>query len=286
MIEALARAGQLFGEPRHVAAAATGDEAVARAQYGRGPRVPVTASRAGTPGRAREDLATCASAGRASRGRGRRVSGWSRQSGGGAAAAACRAGGPLQSGSQIETCQRPPRCWRKPSSPRSADGAGHYRDALAAWPFTCAAAVEADASIRRTLARILSELDRPRPRARVPRRRTRAGGDHPGGPGGDKTEPATSRSASTRAGTSTAISPWGVVDPHAIGRRPRRGGRRHVPPAREVVSARRRVAVAVYEGNVTLSAPESPGLIAALTLSLQACNDRLCLLPETVRLFR
>jgi uncharacterized protein YyaL (SSP411 family) len=47
--------------------------------------------------------------------------------------------------------------------------------------------------------------------------------------------------------------------------------------------------VAVYEGTVTLgvSIDRTEGTTgASLTLSLQACSDRLCLLPETVRLFR
>jgi hypothetical protein len=43
--------------------------------------------------------------------------------------------------------------------------------------------------------------------------------------------------------------------------------------------------VAVYEGAVTLGV-RAASASAAVKLSLQACNDRVCLLPETVRLFR
>jgi hypothetical protein len=42
--------------------------------------------------------------------------------------------------------------------------------------------------------------------------------------------------------------------------------------------------VAVYEGTVTIRVRTRDE--AAVKLSLQACSDRVCLLPESVRLFR
>ena len=57
------------------------------------------------------------------------------------------------------------------------------------------------------------------------------------------------------------------------------------PPAKEVALRFAGGPVAVYEGTVTL-AVRIDGAGASVKPSLQACNDRLCLLPETVRLFR
>jgi hypothetical protein len=43
----------------------------------------------------------------------------------------------------------------------------------------------------------------------------------------------------------------------------------------------------VYEGAVTLRVRiDGADAPATVTLSLQACSDRVCLLPETARLFR
>ena len=58
-----------------------------------------------------------------------------------------------------------------------------------------------------------------------------------------------------------------------------------IPPAKDVVLRFAGGLVAVYESTVTLGARVA-ATNAAVKLSLQACNDRLCLLPETVRLFR
>ena len=60
------------------------------------------------------------------------------------------------------------------------------------------------------------------------------------------------------------------------------------PPAKEITLRFADGPVAVYEGTLTLGVtidgtPLTSG--ASLKLSLQACSDRLCLLPETVRLF-
>ena len=61
------------------------------------------------------------------------------------------------------------------------------------------------------------------------------------------------------------------------------------PPAKEVTLRFANGPVAVYEGTVTLGV-KIDGTTAtsgtSLKLSVQACSDRLCLLPETVRLFR
>jgi hypothetical protein len=61
------------------------------------------------------------------------------------------------------------------------------------------------------------------------------------------------------------------------------------PPAREVTLRFASGPVAVYEGALTLGVTIEgpPGASeTSLKLSLQACSDRLCLLPETARLFR
>ena len=58
----------------------------------------------------------------------------------------------------------------------------------------------------------------------------------------------------------------------------------HYPSAKEVVLGFAGGPVAVYEGTVTLGVRAAGG--GAVTLSLQACSDRVCLLPESVRLFR
>ena len=58
------------------------------------------------------------------------------------------------------------------------------------------------------------------------------------------------------------------------------------PPAKEITLRFAGGPVAVYEGTLALGVKIAGAPTARVKLSLQACSDRLCLLPETVRLFR
>jgi hypothetical protein len=165
-------------------------------------------------------------------------------------------------------------------------GAGRHRDALAGVVPELRRAVDVDASDQTTLARVLRELEAP-----APARKAFLADGH--------VQAEITRVAG--AGETRELQITIRIDPgwHVNGHQPlddsliptRVGGDFGAavdvtyPPARDVVLRFAGGPVAVYEGTVTLgvrvAAPR-----AALTLSLQACNDRLCLLPETVRLFR
>ncbi|HMH53531.1 MAG TPA: DUF255 domain-containing protein [Candidatus Acidoferrum sp.] len=165
-------------------------------------------------------------------------------------------------------------------------GPGRYRAALADVATHLRQAVDVDATDQTTLARVLHELDRPAPvraafladghvRAQI----TRAAG----------------------AGETRELDVTIRIDPgwHVNGHRPLQdsliatridgdGGATvevTYPPAKDVVLGFAGRPVAVYEGTVTLGV-RLAGTSAGVKLSLQACSDRLCLLPETVRLFR
>jgi len=61
------------------------------------------------------------------------------------------------------------------------------------------------------------------------------------------------------------------------------------PPAREITTSFATGPMGVYEGTVTLRGKIDGATSSgepAVTLSLQACSERVCLLPESVRLFR
>ena len=61
------------------------------------------------------------------------------------------------------------------------------------------------------------------------------------------------------------------------------------PPAREITTSFATGPMGVYEGTVTLRGKLDGATSSgepAVTLSLQACSERVCLLPESVRLFR
>jgi hypothetical protein len=288
MIEALARAGQLFGEPRRVAAAATAMKRLL-ALNTTGGRV----SRYSIEGRANldgpvEDLAYLLRALAVLH----EVEGgtfWLEQANlvVGTLPADVAQASSLQSGGRDRDVPSPTAVLAEALHRLARQtGAGQYRDALAAVAVHLRGAVEVDAPDQTTLARVLSELDRAAPartafladghvRAEI----TRAGG----------------------AGERRELEVTLRIDPgwHVNGHQPLResltptriagdhGGAVDVtyPPAREVVLGFAGGPVAVYEGTVTLGARVA-GPHAAVTLSLQACNDRLCLLPETVRLFR
>jgi uncharacterized protein YyaL (SSP411 family) len=165
-------------------------------------------------------------------------------------------------------------------------GASRYRDALGDVAVHLRQAVEIDAGDQTTLARVLDALDRSAP--------VRTAFLADGHVRAEITRVA-------RAGESIDLDVTIRIDPgwHVNGHRPRQdsliatridgdhGAAVEVayPPAKEVVLGVAGGPVAVYEGTVTLgvriAAPR-----ASVALSLQACNDRVCLLSETVRLFR
>ena len=165
-------------------------------------------------------------------------------------------------------------------------GASRYRDALAAVAAHLGRAVDIDATDQTTLARVLYELDRP-----APVRKAFLADGH--------VQAEITRVA--RAGEKTELDVTIRIDPswHVNGHHPLQdsliptriesdGGATvdvTYPPAKDVVLRLAGGPVAVYEGTVTL-AVRIDGASAAVKLSLQACNDRLCLLSETVRLFR
>jgi hypothetical protein len=165
-------------------------------------------------------------------------------------------------------------------------GARRYRDALASVAAQLRRAVEVDASDQTTLAGVLYELDRA-----APVRKAFLAEGH--------VQAEITRLA--RTGERTELDVTIRIDPlwHVNGHRPLSdsliptridadGGAAvevTYPPVKEVVLGFAGGPVAVYEGTVTLGV-RIDGTDAAVKLSLQACSDRVCLLPETVRLFR
>jgi uncharacterized protein len=163
---------------------------------------------------------------------------------------------------------------------------GRYRDTLAGVAAELRRAVDVDRTDQTMLARVLDELERP-----APARRAFLADGHV-------------RAEITRvvrAGEKTELDVTIQIDPgwHVNGHHPLQdsliptriegdfGAAVEVtyPPAKDVVLGFAGGPVAVYEGAVTLGV-RLAAVHASVTLSLQACSDRLCLLPETVRLFR
>jgi len=164
-------------------------------------------------------------------------------------------------------------------------GASRYRDAAAAVAAHLRRAVDVDAGDQTTLAAVLFDLERP-----APVRKAFLADGH--------VKAEITRVTKTAEGTDLEVTIR--IDPswHVNGHRPLSdalvptriegdGGAAlevHYPSAKEVVLGFAGGPVAVYEGTVTLGVRAAGG--GAVTLSLQACSDRVCLLPESVRLFR
>jgi uncharacterized protein len=164
-------------------------------------------------------------------------------------------------------------------------GAVRWRDAADGAAADLRRAVAADASDQTTVAFVLYELERPGPvrRAFLADGHVRAEITRVG-----------------RAGDRTELDVTIRIDPgwHVNGHRPLQdsltptrveaeGGATvevAYPPAKEIVLGFAGGPVAVYEGTVTLRARVDGA--PAVRLSLQACSDRVCLLPESARLFR
>jgi len=168
-------------------------------------------------------------------------------------------------------------------------GASRYRDASAAVAAQLRQAVAVDASDQTTLAAVLYERER-----RAPVRKAFLADGH--------VQAEITRLV--RAGDTTELDVMIRIAPlwHINGHRPLQDalvptriegeGSASVvvtyPPAKEVVLRFAGEPVAVYEGTVTLGVrvDDASGTNHVVKLALQACSDRLCLLPETVRLFR
>jgi hypothetical protein len=291
MVEALARSGQLLGDPRRVQSAATVMRRLLALNAGTG-RV----SRYSIDGRAHlgaslEDLAYLLRALAVLH----EIEGspfWLEQASAvvgalpdeGALARQLRAGGhdrdvPSPSAVLVDAFSRLGR----------QTGSSRYRDVLAAAAAELRRAVDVDARDQTTLGSVLFGLERPPPvrKAFLADGRVQA-----------------EITSVVRAGETTRLDVTIRIDPpwHVNGHRPLQealiptrvdgdgGGGVEVsyPAAKEVVLRFADGPVAVYEGTVTIGVRlDGPrGLDAAVRLSLQACSDRVCLLPETVRLFR
>lgn len=291
MIEALARSGQLLGQARHVESAATAMKRLLALNTGAG-RV----YRYSIDGRAHvsaslEDLAYLLRALAVLH----EIEGssfWLEQAnvvasalpGGTALAEQLQGGGhdrdvPSPSAVLAEALSRLAR----------QTGASRYRDAVAVVAVQLGRAVEVDARDQTTLASVLFGLAQP-----APARKAFLAGGHV----------QAEITKLVRVGEKTELDVTIRIDPpwHVNGHRPLsdaliptridgEGGATvdvRYPPAKEVVLGFAGGPVAVYEGTITLGVriDGASGTDAAVTLSLQACSDRVCLLPETARLFR
>lgn len=167
-------------------------------------------------------------------------------------------------------------------------GAARYRDATAAVAAQLRRSVDVDAGDQATLARVLYELTQP-----APARKAFLADGHVRA---EITRVVRSGPATELDVALTIDAPW-----HVNSDRPRqesliatrvdgeRGASVHVayPPAKDVTLRFAGGPVSVYEGAVTLRVRiDGADAPATVTLSLQACSDRVCLLPETARLFR
>ena len=169
-------------------------------------------------------------------------------------------------------------------------GAIRYREAAAVVAVHLRRAIEIDASDQTTLASVLFGLERP-----APVRKAFLADGH--------VQAEITKLA--RVGEKTELDVTIRIDPpwHVNSHRPLSdsliptridgdGGATVVdvtyPPAKELVLRFAGGPVAVYEGTITLGVriDGASGTDAAVKLSMQACSDRVCLLPETVRLFR